>query len=87
MAWCNFLSTGPNNECLYVRRICHLFSSLEEKIVFTSNLKTIVSWKTCDMMAENMWHELLSKGNRKVRPNTREMPHIFCGLCANVLGK
>jgi len=38
-------------------------------------------------MAENMWHELLSKGNRKVRPKIREMPHIFCGLCANVLGK
>jgi len=38
-------------------------------------------------MAENMWHELVSKRNRKVRHKIREMPHIFCGLCANVLEK
>lgn len=44
----------------------------------------IESW---DTMAENTWHELLSKGNRKVRPKVREMPHIFSGLCANVLEK
>jgi len=39
------------------------------------------------MTAENMWHELLSKGHRQVRPKIREMPYILCGLCANVLEK
>jgi hypothetical protein len=27
-------------------------------------------------MAENMWHELLSKVDRKVRPRIRELPHF-----------
>jgi hypothetical protein len=39
------------------------------------------------MMAENMWHELLSKGNIKGRPKIREIPHVFCGLCGNALEK
>jgi len=54
---CNFISTGPNTQCDYVRRISHLFSAPEEKNCLChkfkddSKLEKVVIWwlKTCGM--------------------------------------